>query len=78
MFNRHLLVWIGNIENLRLSTLVVKRLLFCTDDLLFYSFVFIAVFCCQWHVGYSFEVKLDCIRHLDELVEFVENNYKEE
>jgi hypothetical protein len=38
MFNRHLLVWIGNIGNLRLSTLVVRRLLFCTDDLLFYFF----------------------------------------
>jgi hypothetical protein len=46
-----------------------------------YYFIFLclfAVFCCQWHVGCSIEVKLDCIRHLDELVEFVQNNYKEE
>jgi len=78
MFNRHLLVWIGNIGNLRLSTLVVRRLLFCTDDLLFILLCLFAVFCCQWHVGCSIEVKLDCIRHLDELVEFVQNNYKEE
>ena len=45
--------------------------------ILFFLCLF-AVFCCQWHVGCSIEVKLDCIRHLDELVEFVQNNYKEE
>jgi hypothetical protein len=35
MSSQHLLVWIGNIGNLRPSMLVVRSISFCTDDLLF-------------------------------------------
>jgi hypothetical protein len=41
-------------------------------------FVFFAVFCCNWHVDASLEIKYDCIRCLDECVEFLEFCFKEQ
>ncbi len=41
--------------------------LFCIDN----YFISISDYCCDWHVNDSIEVKRDCIRCLDELVDSI-------
>jgi hypothetical protein len=43
-----------------------------------YYYFFFSVFCCAGHVGFSLDVIQDCIKCLDEFVEFVESNLKEQ
>jgi len=39
---------------------------------------FFTVFCCGWHIDHSTEVRLDCIRCLDELIDVIELSAFEE
>jgi hypothetical protein len=39
---------------------------------------FVAVFCCEFHVGHSVEVINDCIRSLNEFIDFLEYNRVED
>jgi hypothetical protein len=39
---------------------------------------FFTVFCCGWHIDHSIEVRLDCIRCLDELIDVIELSAFEE
>jgi hypothetical protein len=49
----------------------------CENIYLFFI-IFVAVFCCDWHIDCSMEVKIECIRCLDDWVDHIELCYKEE
>ena len=65
---------IKNIGNLWLVIQIVflGRLFFCIVDLtsIFFNF-FVLVFCCSWHINSSAEIKEECIRCLDYIVDQV-------
>jgi hypothetical protein len=73
---RHLIVWIKDLENIKIGMLIVfqEKLSICIAEQFYF---FVSVFCCSWHVGCSLEVINECIQCLDEIIEFVENNYIE-
>jgi len=47
-----------------------SRHLDCKKQIILYRWIFfyISVFCCEWHLGCTLQIRIDCIRSLDDCV----------
>jgi hypothetical protein len=53
-------------------------LFFFADAIVCLFFSFVAAYCCENHVGFNFEIISECIRSLDEFIDYLELNRVED